>query len=315
MSDIVITEFIDDWAVDDLRRDFTVHYDPTLVERPDEIALVAASSPALIVRNRTQIRGPVLAACKALKVIGRLGVGLDNIDLDECARRAVLVCPATGANAVAVAEYVIAAILVAFRDVWRANAAVLAGTWPRNELMLGEASGKRLGLVGFGAIARAVARRARALEMEMVGLDPAVGAGDPAWAAHGVARVEWPALLETSDIISLHVPLTPQTRNLFDAAAFARMKQGAVLINTARGGIVEEPALAEALKAGKLGAAVLDVYASEPVAVGSVLAGVPRLYLTPHIAGVTAEANARVSTLTVANVRRALKGPMLKGSA
>jgi (S)-sulfolactate dehydrogenase len=242
------------------------------------------------------VRGAVLAAMKNLKVIGRLGVGLDNIDMDECAKRGIQVFPATGANTVSVAEYVIAAILVGLRDVWKANDAVLAGKWPRNDLMLGEAMGKRLGLVGFGGIARAVASRAKALEMQLAAYDPMLAADDPAWAQYGVAReTSIDALCESCDVVSLHVPLTAQTKNLLDAARLARMKPTTLVINTARGGIVDEAD-------------------QEPLKAGSVLEGVPRLWLTPHIAGVTAEGNVRVSTVTVANVRGALQKLGIKGS-
>jgi (S)-sulfolactate dehydrogenase len=315
MNDIVVSEFVDQWAVDDLAQDYKVHYDPKLVDNLDRLGELAAESPAIIVRNRTQVRGAVLAAMKNLKVIGRLGVGLDNIDMDECAKRGIQVFPATGANTVSVAEYVIAAILVGLRDVWKANDAVLAGKWPRNDLMLGEAMGKRLGLVGFGGIARAVASRAKALEMQLAAYDPMLAADDPAWAQYGVAReTSIDALCESCDVVSLHVPLTPQTKNLLDAARLARMKPTALVINTARGGIVDEAALAAALRAGKLGGAALDVFDQEPLKAGSVLEGVPRLWLTPHIAGVTAEGNVRVSTVTVANVRGALQKLGIKGS-
>jgi (S)-sulfolactate dehydrogenase len=313
--DIVISEFVDQWAVDDLMRDYRVHYDRTLVSKPDELARLAAESPAIIVRNLTQVRGPVLAAMKNLKVVGRLGVGLDNIDMDECARRGIKVFPATGANTVSVAEYVIAACLVGLRDVWKANADVIAGKWPRNDLMLGEVSSKKLGLIGFGGIARAVAARARAMEMQLAAYDPVLPADDPAWARYGVERVDSvDALCAASDIVSLHVPLTDATRNLIDAARLAKMKPTAILINTARGGIVDEAALAAALKAGKLGGAAIDVFATEPLKDGSHFAGVPRLWLTPHIAGVTAEGNVRVSSVTVANVRGALRELGIKGS-
>jgi (S)-sulfolactate dehydrogenase len=315
MYDIVVTEFVDQWAVDDLAKDYKVHYDRTLVDKPAELAKLAAQSPAIVIRNRTQIRGDVLAAMKNLKAIGRLGVGLDNIDMEECARRNIAVFPATGANTVSVAEYVIGATLVALRDVWKANEDVLAGKWPRNDLMLGEASGKRLALIGFGGIARAVAQRAKALDMVLAAYDPHVPADDPAWAQYGVERApDLDALIAGADVISLHVPLTPQTRNLIGAASLARMKPNAIVINTARGGIIDEAALAATLKAGKIGGAVLDVYDQEPLKAGSVLDGVPRLWLTPHIAGVTAEANTRVSTVTIANVRRELQRLGIKGS-
>ena len=306
MHDIVITEFIDAWAVDELARDFRVYYDPELVDKPGEIMALAAEVPALIVRNRTQVRGDVLTACRQLKVIGRLGVGLDNIDMDECTRRGIRVFPASGANTASVAEYVIAAMLIGLRDVWHASEAVVAGKWPRNELMFREASGKRLGLIGFGEIARAVARRARGFELEIVAHDPGVSADHPAWRELGSTPIDLATLLATSDVVSMHVPLLPSTRNLVDRAALARMKPGAILINTSRGGTVDEAALVAALREGRLGGAVLDVFASEPLAKASIFVGAPRLWLTPHIAGVTEEANRRVSSMTVANVRKAL---------
>lgn len=308
MPDIVITEFMDDAAVEDLQRDFDVHYDRTLAKRPEAIMDLAATAPAVIVRNVTQLRGGLLAALQNLKVVGRLGVGLDNIDTEECARRGIQVFPATGANTVSVAEYVIGAMLVSARDVWQASGAVLAGTWPRNDLMLGEVAGKRLGLIGFGAIARAVADRARALDVDVVASDPVLAADDPAWSRHGVARVELDALLRTADFVSLHTPLLASTRNLLDAKRLGLMKPSAVVINTARGGIIDETALADALKAGRLGGAVLDVFETEPLAAGSPLTGVPHLRLTPHIAGVTREGNVRVSIVTASHVRGALRG-------
>jgi (S)-sulfolactate dehydrogenase len=306
MHDIVITEFIDQSAVDDLKRDFKVHYDRNLVDHPDEIVRHAADAPALIVRNRTQVRGKLLDGLRKLKAIGRLGVGLDNIDMEACKRRGIRVFPATGANSVAVAEYVIAAMLVGVRNVWQANAAVLAGKWPRNDLMFHEVAGRRLGLVGFGGIGRAVARRARALELDLCGYDPAIKPGDPVWKEYGTACVDLDTLFASSDIISLHVPLTEGTRSLIDAKSIARMKPTAFIVNSARGGIIDEAALAAALKAGKLGGAALDVFDEEPLQKGSIFDGVPNLLLTPHVAGVTHEANARVSSVTSANIRRAL---------
>jgi (S)-sulfolactate dehydrogenase len=252
------------------------------------------------------VRGKLLDGLRKLKAIGRLGVGLDNIDMEACKRRGIRVFPATGANSVAVAEYVIAAMLVGVRNVWQANAAVLAGKWPRNDLMFHEVAGRRLGLVGFGGIGRAVARRARALELDLCGYDPAIKPGDPVWKEYGTACVDLDTLFASSDIISLHVPLTEGTRSLIDAKSIARMKPTAFIVNSARGGIIDEAALAAALKAGKLGGAALDVFDEEPLQKGSIFDGVPNLLLTPHVAGVTHEANARVSSVTAANIRRAL---------
>jgi (S)-sulfolactate dehydrogenase len=241
-------------------------------------------------------------------VVGRLGVGLDNIDLVACKTRDIEVFPATGANDLSVAEYVITAALVLLRDAWFANADMIAGRWPRNRLMGRELSGRTMGLVGFGNIAREVARRARALGMSVAAFDPYVAEGDAAW--EGARRcASFEALLSGADVVSLHVPLTNETRRLVDAAALERMQPGAVLVNAARGGVVDEAAVAGALRKGHLGGAALDVFEREPLTAeaASVFEGCPNLILTPHIAGVTIESNVRVSAVTADNVRRALR--------
>ncbi|MGU9979086.1 hydroxyacid dehydrogenase [Phreatobacter sp. HK31-P] len=308
MTEIVISEFMDAAAVDDLRRDFSVTYDKALVDRPEDLKALAAGARALIVRNRTQVSGDLLSAGAKLEAIGRLGVGLDNIDVEACKARGIAVLPATGANDVAVAEWAIATILVLLRGAYFATDAVAAGTWPRERLMGREIHGKVLGLVGFGAIARETAVRARALGMTIIAADPFVTSDDPAWGRIGARSVSLDALLAEADAVSLHVPLTAETRNLIDAERLRAMKPDAVIVNAARGGVVDETALAAALKAGTIAGAALDVFDVEPLKAGSPLAGCPNLILTPHIAGVTVESNVRVSSVTAANVRRVLMG-------
>ncbi len=308
MAEIIITEFIDQSAVDDLSADFDVVYDPQLVDQPERLLSLVGEAPALIVRNRTQVRGALLEAATALKVVGRLGVGLDNIDMSACAARGITVCPATGANNVSVAEYVVTTMTPLLRrPAYSVTEAVLAGAWPRTEAIGREASGKVLGLVGFGAIGRDVARRAAPLGVTVTAHDPLLQADDPAWAMAESKSLD--TLIAESDVISLHVPLTDETHHLLDAAAIARMKPGAIVINAARGGVVDEVALAEALKEGRLGGGALDVFETEPVTAesGTHLANVPNLILTPHIAGLTDEANLRTSDMTAANVRRVLE--------
>ena len=308
MTDVVICEFMDQAAVDGLAAEFDVLYDPALVDRPDALAAAVDDARALVVRNRTQVRGAVLDAATSLQVVGRLGVGLDNIDLDACERRGIKVCPATGANDAAVAEYVIAMAMLLLRNAYLAVPDVVAGEWPRQRCMGREVGGKVLGLVGFGGIARETARRARALGMHIIAYDPFVADEDPAW--HDVERSDLDALLSRSDVVSLHVPLSDVTRSLIDARRIACMRQGAVLINTARGGTVDEDAVIDALGSGQLGGAALDVFETEPVtaASGARFAGIANLVLTPHIAGVTQESNVRVSAVTADNVRRELIG-------
>ncbi|MBA4788293.1 MAG: hydroxyacid dehydrogenase [Rhizobiales bacterium] len=307
MPDIVVTEFMDEAALDILRVDYDVVYDPTLVDKPDALAALLPGVRGLIVRNRTQVRGAVLEAGTALQVVGRLGVGLDNIDVDACRARDVAVCPATGANDVSVAEYVVCGVMMMLRGAYFATAEVAAGAWPRTRLMGREVMGATLGLVGFGSIARETARRARALGMEIIAYDPFLPDDHPAFAAHEARPVSLEALLAGADAVSLHVPLTDATRGLIGTDALARMKSDAVLVNAARGGVVDEAALAEALKAGKIGGAMLDVFDREPLPGGGPLVDVPNLILTPHIAGVTVESNVRVSGVTAQAVARVLK--------
>ena len=305
MTDIVISEFMDAPAIDWLRRDFAVTYDPTLVSDAARLGAACQAARALIVRNRTQVTPTLLQAAPHLRAVGRLGVGLDNIDLDACKARDVAVFPATGGNTVSVAEYVITAVLMLRRRAWLGSAEVLDGQWPRERMMGLEVSGATLGLVGFGAIAQAVATRAQALGMKIAAHDPFLPEGHPAW--DGATRsVSLDALLECADALSLHVPLTDQTRNLMDAARLARMKPGAVLVNTARGGIVDEAALASALSSGHVIGAALDVFEAEPLPSGTALQAAPGLIATPHIAGVTVESNTRISWITAENVAKHL---------
>ena len=308
MPDIVISEFMDQAAVDSLAADFDVLYDPQLVDRHDDLLASVASARALVVRNRTQVRGALLEAAGFLRVVGRLGVGLDNIDLDACKKRAVTVCPATGANDSAVAEYVIATAMMLLRDAYTAGTQVITGAWPRQRCMGREVGGKVLGLIGFGGIAREAAQRAHALGMRVVAHDPFVAKTDSAW--KDVERLELEDLMANADVVSLHLPLTDDTRGLLDARKIAGMKKGTVLINTARGGIVDEDAVVESLRTGHLAGAAIDVFGDEPVTAdsGARFAGLSNLVLTPHIAGVTQESNVRVSAVTAENVRRVLSG-------
>ncbi len=307
MPDIVITEFMDQASVDALSADFDVHYSAELVDSPDELRRLLGDARAIVVRNRTQVRQSLLDAAPRLELVGRLGVGLDNIDLDVCAQRGVTVYPATGANDVAVAEYVIATAMILARNAYGVSQGVIEGLWPRQSCIGREIHGQTLGLVGYGGIAREAARRAQALGMRVMAYDPFVDADEPVW--QGIDRVDTIAdVLAGSDVISLHVPLTDQTRNLIDADALSRVRPGVLIINTARGGVIDEAALVAALRDGHVAGAALDVFADEPVSaqVGERFAGVPNLLLTPHIAGVTEQSNSRVSALIADKVAQHL---------
>jgi (S)-sulfolactate dehydrogenase len=198
-------------------------------------------------------------------------------------------------------------LLMLLRAAYGATAAVAKGVWPRQALIGREIMGKTLGVVGFGDMAREVARRAGAFGMRVVAHDPDLSGADPAWGALGVSPRTLPELLAEADAVSLHLPLTEATHDLIDSVAIATMKRGAVLLNAARGGLVDETALAQALREGRLGGAMLDAYKKEPLPGANPFHDIPNLILTPRIAGVTEESNMRVGATVAEAVRRVLE--------
>lgn len=308
---IIISEFMDDASVDALRAAFNTVYEPALVNNRSDLLALLRDAEALIVRNRTMVDAALLEAAPALRVVGRLGVGLDNIDVAACEERGIAVIPATGANAGAVAEYVIGTAMALLRQAYTRSAETAAGKWPRTELSKGrEIAGKTLGLIGFGGIGQLTARLAQALGMTVIAYDPMFDETAAVWNNTGVACRTLDEVLTQSDIVSLHVPLNEQTRNLIGDAALAKMKKTSILINTSRGGIVDEAALSDALRSGRLSGAAIDVFEQEPLAPGSALSEAPNVILTPHIAGVTAESNVRVSALIAERVAAYLRQPV-----
>jgi len=305
-ADIVITEFLDSEAAGFLDQSFAVFRDDQLAFDPERLRQQVKEARALIVRNRTQVDKALLDAAPKLSVIGRLGVGLDNIDTAACAQRDIKVIPAHGANSDSVAEYAITAILVMMRPVWQVSQTMRDGGFPRQELGQGrEIGGKTLGLIGFGGIGRNVAKRAAALGMTLAAYDPAF-TPEPGL---DVSPMPFADCLAASDAISLHMPLTDTTRSMINAETLAMMRPGAVLVNTARGGIVDHDALAASLRSGHLGGATLDVFENEPTTPASLamFSDLSNIWLTPHIAGVTVEATQRVSWMTVKAVADHLK--------
>lgn len=303
---IVISEFMDEAAVQSLRQAFEVVYAADLVDRPADLADALRDADALIVRNRTQVNGELLASARRLVAVGRLGVGLDNIDPALCASRGIAVLSAVGANAAAVAEYVISLSMALLRGFLFSSGEVASGEWPRARLACGrEVAGKVLGLVGYGSVGQRVGELARAVGMRVLACDPMLPAAHPAW-RDATRSEELDALFREADVVSLHVPATPRNAGLVDRRRLGLMKTGAVLVNTARGGIVDEAALARALRSGALAGAAVDVFAHEPLPAGSALAGAPNLFLTPHIAGVTHESNERVSALIAQRIAEIL---------
>jgi len=307
MSSILISEFITSQALETLRCQHEVVYAPELYK--DRPALIAAlqNIEALVVRNLTQVNEEVLAGAAKLKVVGRLGVGLENIELSACAKRNIKVIPATGANAESVAEYVVGAVVALTRGFIPATTATFNGEWPRPRFSgYHEFLGKTIGIVGFGSIGRIVAKKAHAFGLRCVAYDPMLSGDSVELDGFSVPLLSLSELLSESDAITLHLPFLPDTKNLFNAATLDQIKEGACLINTARGGIVDEKALADRLRSGRLGGAAIDVFSTEPAKDLSHFAGIENLILTPHIAGVTQESNERVSQMIADEVNRFL---------
>ena len=310
MADLVISEFMDQPTAEGLLGEYDSVWEPDLWSRRDALLSQMGDARAIVVRNATQVDPELLSAAPKLRLVARMGVGLDNIDVEACRARGVEVCPSVGANAVSVAEYVIASAMILLRGpAYFATPEVVTGRWDRPRFAgAGEIAGRVMGIVGFGSIGQTVGRKARALGMDVIAHDAVMPADHPAWAE--ARRVDLDTLIAEADVISLHCPKLPQTIDLIDAAAFARMKPGAVLVNSARGGIVNEAACAEALRSGRIAGAALDTLDVEPIApdVAALFDGVPNLILTPHIAGVTRESNRRIAEVAAANVRRVLNG-------
>ncbi len=275
----------------------------------EELLRMIGDYEALIVRGRTKVTAQVFEVGRRLRVVGRAGVGVDNIDLQAAKERGVCVVNAPASTTLAVAELTMALILSLARETPRADAAMKQGLWLKKELIGFELSGKTLGVIGVGAIGAAVARRAAAFEMKILGYDPLLSTEQIA--QRGAQPVSLAELYRQSDIITIHVPLTAETRGMVDQRAFEQMKPGVRLICTARGGIVDEAALLAALESGKAAGAGLDVFAQEPPG-KSALTAHPKVIATPHIGAQTAEAQARAAVDIAHEVLAALQGGALR---
>jgi D-3-phosphoglycerate dehydrogenase/(S)-sulfolactate dehydrogenase len=261
--------------------------------KPEELEALIAEYEGLAVRSATKVTARVLDKAARLRVVGRAGVGVDNVDLNAATRRGVVVMNTPGGSAVTVAELTLAHMLALARHVAQATASVKAGKWEKKRFQGHELSGKTLGVVGIGNIGSVVVERCRGLRMWVVAYDPFIS--PDAAAKLGVTLVSLDELWAQADVISLHVPLTDQTRNLVDAKALAKMKKGALLVNCARGGVIDEAALAAALASGHLGGAALDVFEKEPPAPDNPLLKLDTFVCTPHLGASTEEAQAAVA--------------------
>jgi D-3-phosphoglycerate dehydrogenase len=248
---------------------------------------------ALLVRSSTQVNAEVIEAGKRLRVVARAGVGVDNIDVAAATQAGVIVVNAPTGNVVAAAEHTVAMLLALARNIAQADAHVRTGQWKRNQFIGIEVRDKTLGTIGLGRVAQEVVRRAQGLGMNVIAFDPFVTAEYAL--QRGVRMVDMETLLAESDFLTAHVPLTPQTANLIDRAQMKKMKPTARILNVARGGVINEAALVEAIEAGEIAGAALDVFADEPLAADSPLRQNAKIILTPHLGGSTHEAQEQVA--------------------
>jgi D-3-phosphoglycerate dehydrogenase len=272
---------------------------------PVELCQILAGYDALVVRSQVQVDAPLIAAGTRLQVIGRAGVGVDNVDLEAATRAGITVVNAPTGNTIAAAEHTLALLYGVARKIAAADASVRRGEWQRAQFTGLELRGRTLGIVGLGKIGQAIAARARAMEMTVLASDPYVTAEQAAY--HGVELVPLADLLARSDVVSVHVPLSRATRGMIGAAQLARMKPGAILLNVARGGVVDEAAVAAALASGTLAGAGIDVFEHEPP-VDSPLLAAPNTLLTPHLGASTAEAQVAVAEEVADQVLEVLAG-------
>jgi D-3-phosphoglycerate dehydrogenase len=307
---ILITEIIWNEGVEELvKQGLEVDYDENLWGNREKLLQVAKHYDAIIVRNQTKVDQELLEAGNRLKVVGRLGVGLDNIDTIAAKARDIKVIYARHANATSVAEYVMAAMLSANRPLHLADYDIRKGHWNRKKYTGEELADKTLGLIGLGEISHRVAKRANAFGMKVIGFDPFITEYDHIVSETGVqVKDSLEELLSVSDFVSLHVPLTAATKYLISETELNRMKPSAVIINTSRGGIIDENELSIALNNHTIAGAFLDVLEIEPITQSNRLLSCERVILTPHIAGLTNESQIRTSLLVAKEVAKILKG-------
>ena len=299
MTKILITEFIDSQSLQNINNKFDVIYKKDAWQNKDFLEKEIQKFDGIIVRNKTILDKDILTNASNLKFIGRLGVGLDNIDTEYCKRNNIIVQPATGMNSDSVAEYVVNSSLTLLKKTQIINEQTLQGKWPRTTIVTKELKGKILGLIGFGDISKKVLNLVNVFDVTCIAYDPFITSKQ--MEADNVKKVSFDEILNLSDIISIHVPLNNETKYLFDRQAFIRMKKQPIIINSSRGGVINEKDLIDAYKNKYISGFALDVFENEPVneTFYKNISNDMNCILTPHIAGVTEESNVRVSNFII----------------
>ena len=299
MTKILITEFINQESLDNLNKKFDVKYDEKLWENSKKLEEIIKDYDGLIVRNKTMINLNILENANSLKFIGRLGVGLDNIDTENCKIKNIHVQPATGMNANSVAEYVLSSSMSLIKKIPMFHAGTIKGEWPRTKIKSAEINQKCLGVIGFGTIGRKVAEYALKNKLTVLAYDPYLTELNEKEIKVKLSNLK--EIFEKSDIISLHLPLTEETKNLINKSTFLQMKNKPIIINTSRGSIVNENDLIDAYHNDLISGFAIDVFENEPIKSEfyKKISSEMNCILTPHISGVTTESNIRVSDFIV----------------
>ena len=299
MTKILITEFIDSQSLQNINNKFDVIYKKDAWQNKDFLEKEIQKFDCIIVRNKTTLDKNILKNASNLKFIGRLGVGLDNIDTEYCKNNNIIVQPATGMNSDSVAEYVVNSSLTLLKKTQIINELTLQGKWPRTSIVTKELKGKILGLIGFGDISKKVLKLVNVFDVTCIAYDPFITLKE--MEAENVKKVSFDEILNLADIISIHVPLNNDTKYLFDRQAFIKMKKKPIIINSSRGGIINETDLIDAYRNRYISGFALDVFENEPVneTFYKNISNDMNCILTPHIAGVTEESNVRVSNFII----------------
>ena len=299
MTKILITEFIDSQSLQNINKKFDVIYKKDAWQNKDFLEREIQKFDGIIVRNKTSLDKKILINASNLKFIGRLGVGLDNIDTEYCKKNNIIVQPATGMNSDSVAEYVVNSSLTLLKKTHIIKEQTLQGKWPRTSIVTKELKGKTLGLIGFGDISKKVLNLVNVFDVTCIAYDPFITSKQ--MEAENVKKVSFDEILNLADIISIHVPLNNETKYLFDRQAFIKMKKQPIIINSSRGGVINEKDLIDAYKNKYISGFALDVFENEPVneTLYRNISNDMNCILTPHIAGVTEESNVRVSNFII----------------
>ena len=299
MIKVLITEFMDESSLIKLKSQHSVHYDKDLFNNPENLKKIIEDFEAIIVRNKTIVNKDIIENANKLKFVGRLGVGLDNIDTDYCKQKKIHVQPATGMNADSVAEYVITAGMYLIKNMSLFTNEIKKGNWPRTKYDSKEISKKNLGVIGFGTIGRKVSILAKKVGMNVFAYDPYIQNENQN--DLDIKLVELHDLYKQSDIISIHLPLTKETKNFINKDVFKMLKRKPIIINTSRGSVINESDLIQAYQNKLISGFALDVFAEEPINkdFSNQITDEMNCILTPHISGVTLESNIRVSEFIV----------------